>query len=63
MIVSALVFTGFYALGGTGGASITTVGTAMVGVHALIGIGEGLITASTIAAVAGDTPGPGVRSP
>ena len=56
VIVSALVFTGFYALGGAGGASITTVGTAMVGVHALIGIGEGLITASTIAAVLATRP-------
>jgi cobalt/nickel transport system permease protein len=56
VIVSAVVFTGFYALGGTSGASITTVGTAMVGVHTLIGIGEGLITASTIAAVLATRP-------
>ena len=40
-----------YAWGGTGNAPVSTVFAAMVGVHALIGIGEGLITASVLAAV------------
>lgn len=48
---SALVFTLEYALGGNGSASVTTVGAAMIGVHLLIGIGEGLITAATVGAV------------
>ena len=40
-----------YAWGGTGNAAVSTVFAAMVGVHALIGIGEGLITASVLTAV------------
>ncbi len=48
---SAIVFTLEYALGGNGSASVTTVGAAMIGVHVLIGIGEGLITAATVGAV------------
>ena len=34
----------YYAIGGTGDAPIGTVAIAMVGVHCLIGIGEGVIT-------------------
>ena len=45
-----------YAIGGTGGASVGTVFAAMVGVHALIGIGEGIITALTVGAVLGVRP-------
>ncbi|GAA3619805.1 hypothetical protein GCM10022223_40830 [Kineosporia mesophila] len=48
---ASLVFVGFYALGGTTDVSLTTVAAAMVGVHVLIGIGEGLITAMTVAAI------------
>ncbi len=51
MVLAALAFTVEYALGGTGGASLRTVVGAMVGVHGLIGIGEGVITAMTVAAV------------
>lgn len=40
-----------YALGGVGGAPLNTVFAAMVGTHALIGIGEGVITALTVGAV------------
>ncbi|HEX9123876.1 MAG TPA: energy-coupling factor ABC transporter permease [Actinomycetota bacterium] len=40
-----------YALGGTGNAPISTVTAAMLGVHVLIGIGEGIITALTVGAV------------
>jgi cobalt/nickel transport system permease protein len=48
---SALAFVGFYALGGTTDVSLGAVLTAMVGVHVLIGIGEGLITALTVGSV------------
>jgi len=49
--VSALAFVGEYALGGTTDVSLTAVLTAMFGVHVLIGIGEALITAATVASV------------
>jgi cobalt/nickel transport system permease protein len=48
---SALVFVVLYALGGTTDVPLATVTAAMVGVHVLIGIGEALITAATVAAV------------
>lgn len=48
---SAAMFTVEYALGGVGTFSVGTVLAAMVGTHALIGIGEGLITALTVGAV------------
>jgi cobalt/nickel transport system permease protein len=51
VVLASLAFTVEYALGGTGGAAVATVAGAMVGVHALIGIGEGLITALTVSAV------------
>lgn len=40
-----------YAIGGEGGASLGTVAAAMGGVHVLIGIGEGVITALVVGAV------------
>ena len=51
VIASALVFVLYYAIGGTGGASVRTVMSAMVGVHALVGIGEALLTGVTVGAV------------
>jgi cobalt/nickel transport system permease protein len=51
VVLSALAFTLEYAVGGTGTASVPTVGGAMVGVHVLIGIGEGVITALVVGAV------------
>ena len=48
---ASLVFVLEYALGGTADVPIATVAAAMVGVHALIGIGEALITGFTVAAV------------
>ncbi|QNS05729.1 energy-coupling factor ABC transporter permease [Streptomyces xanthii] len=48
---AALVFTLFYAVGGTTDVSLAKVTTAMVGVHVLIGIGEAVITALTVGAV------------
>lgn len=62
--VSALVgtvcaATGFvieYAIGGAGDSSLATVAGYMWATHALIGIGEGLITAVTVTAVASARP-------
>ena len=51
MIVSSTVFVIEYAIGGQGGAPLGTVFAAMTGVHALIGIGEGLISAVVVGAV------------
>jgi len=51
VVLASLAFTVEYALGGEGSAAITTVFAAMVGVHALIGIGEGVITGLTLALV------------
>src|ERR687892_1174191 len=56
VVASALAFVGEYALGGTGTASVGTVAGAMVGVHALIAIGEGLITALVVSAVLATRP-------
>ncbi|HWM19297.1 MAG TPA: energy-coupling factor ABC transporter permease [Ilumatobacteraceae bacterium] len=49
--LAALGFTLQYAIGGNDATSVTTVAAAMVGVHLLIGIGEGIITAMTVSAV------------
>ncbi|MFI6501934.1 energy-coupling factor ABC transporter permease [Nonomuraea typhae] len=48
---SALAFTALFAIGGTAPIEVGTVAAAMGGVHLLIGIGEGLITAVTVGAV------------
>jgi cobalt/nickel transport system permease protein len=56
VVLASLAFTLEYALGGTGTASATTVGAAMVSVHTLIGIGEGFITALTVGVVLGVRP-------
>lgn len=42
--VAALVFVGLYSVGGTVSIPLDSLTTAMVSVHVLIGIGEGLIT-------------------
>jgi cobalt/nickel transport system permease protein len=56
VVLASLVFALQYAIGGTGGASAGAVAAAMVGVHALIGIGEGVITALTVSAVLATRP-------
>jgi cobalamin biosynthesis protein CbiM len=48
---SALAFTLIYAVGGTTEVPIGTVATAMLGVHLLIGIGEGVITGFAVSSV------------
>ena len=55
-VMASLAFTLEYSMGGNGATSVRTVATAMVGVHVLIGIGEGAITAMTLAAVLATRP-------
>jgi cobalt/nickel transport system permease protein len=56
VVLASIAFTIEYALGGSGGVSIGTVFGAMVGVHALIGIGEAVITTLTVGAVLASRP-------
>lgn len=51
VIMSALVFVIQFNLGGNVDLALGSVLTAMLGVHALIGLGEGLITAATVGLV------------
>lgn len=51
VVVSSIGFSVQYAIGGVGGVDPGLVFSSMVGVHALIGIGEGLITAAAVGAV------------
>ena len=51
VVASSMAFALEYAVGGRGGVDPSTVFGAMVGVHALIGIGEGLISATVIGSV------------
>lgn len=51
VLASSFAFVIEYSIGGQGGASLSTVFAAMTGVHALIGIGEGLISAVAVGAV------------
>lgn len=48
---SALAFTLLFWAGGNAPIELSSVAAAMVGVHVLIGVGEGLITAMTVSAV------------
>ena len=56
VVLAASAFVLEYALGGNGGAPVGTVLAAMVGVHTLIGVGEGIITALTVGVVLGVRP-------
>ena len=56
VVLAASAFVLEYAVGGSGGAPVGTVFAAMVGVHTLIGIGEGVITALTVGVVLGVRP-------
>jgi len=55
-VVASLAFVAQYAIGGAGGAGLGTVFTLMVGLHVLVGIGEGIITAATVGAAAAVRP-------
>ena len=52
VVVAAQGFVLQYWLGGTTELSLATIAATMAGVHTLIGIGEGLITATTVVTVA-----------
>jgi len=56
VVLASIGFTIEYALGGTGDAPVSTVATAMIGVHLLIGLGEGVITALVVSAVLATRP-------
>ncbi len=56
VVGASLGFVLEYAIGGAGVTSLGTVFSLMVGLHALIGIGEGIITALTVGAVAAIRP-------
>jgi cobalt/nickel transport system permease protein len=56
VVLSSVAFSLQYAIGGTGGASPGAVTASMVGVHVLIGIGEGVITALTVSSVLASRP-------
>ena len=56
VVLASVVFVGYYALGGQGGAPLGTVAVAMIGVHMLIGIGEAIITGLTVGAVLATRP-------
>ena len=56
VVATSMAFVIEYAIGGRGGVEFRTVFTAMVGVHFLIGIGEGLISAATVSAVGAARP-------
>lgn len=51
VVLSSVAFWGEFAIGGNAEINLSAVFGAMVGVHALIGVGEGLITAATIGLV------------
>ena len=50
-VLAAALFVGEYAIGGNDAVSTGSVAGAMIGVHALIGIGEGIITALAVGSV------------
>ena len=51
VVLSSFAFALEYAIGGAGGASFSAVACAMLGVHLIIGIGEGVITGFAVGAV------------
>lgn len=56
VVLASLAFTLEYAIGGSDAVSAGTVAAAMVGVHALIGIGEAVISTLTVGAVLATRP-------
>ena len=51
VVVTAVAFAGVFAIGGTAPADPATLAAAMAGVHAFIGIGEGVLTALVVGSV------------
>jgi cobalt/nickel transport system permease protein len=56
VVLASIAFSIEYAIGGSGGVDPATVFGAMVGVHAVIGIGEAVITTLTVGAVLATRP-------
>ena len=56
VVLAALGFVAQYAVGGTADISMRALTTAMIGSHALIGIGEGVITALVVGGVMNTRP-------
>ncbi len=56
VVLASMGFVLQYAIGGAGAIGLGAVFTLMVGLHTLIGIGEGVITAATVGAVAAARP-------
>jgi cobalt/nickel transport system permease protein len=56
VLLASVAFTLEYATGGNDAASVGTVLAAMVGTHALVGLGEAAITAMTVSAVLATRP-------
>jgi cobalt/nickel transport system permease protein len=54
--VTALVFTGLYAVGGRAPIPLDSLVTAMLGWHTLIGVGEGVITLLAVASITATRP-------
>ena len=54
--LSALVFTGLYEVGGTADIALVPLATAMVGIHLVIGVGEGVLTGLIVGAVLSSRP-------
>ena len=55
-VLAAMLFVAEYAVGGSDAVSVESVAGAMIGVHALIGIGEGIITALAVGSVLATRP-------
>lgn len=56
VVMAALAFAVEYSVGGTGSADAGSVLAAMTGVHAVIGIAEGVVTAAAVSALLGSRP-------
>lgn len=56
VVAASLTFVIEYGIGGRGNAEMSTVFAAMAGVHFLIGVGEGLISAATVGVVGAARP-------
>jgi cobalt/nickel transport system permease protein len=55
-VVASAGFVLEYGIGGAAGISVGTASVAIIGVHCLIGVGEGVITAATVGSVASVRP-------
>ncbi|HEX7094335.1 MAG TPA: energy-coupling factor ABC transporter permease [Acidimicrobiales bacterium] len=56
VVLAAAVFTALFALGGAADVALRDLAVAMIGVHALVGVGEAAITTMTLGAVLASRP-------